>query len=219
MSHFKSYRSVDQIAHLSRSISTLKQSLEQQITQDFHLTFPQPPPNQVNILHESCYVIDVLGDEARDRLIQWYCNLQLKEYRNVFRGNEEAGGLDNISRRYAWLRRILGQYDEEHAGIFLGHWRVSEALVKAFCETTREDYRGILARSGKSLDVKLLLSALQQSLEFEYYLEKRFSQAVSLPKPFELTTRNENRWILSVRKVRNELSFSVRSFLKPLNHT
>src|SRR5437762_12563223 len=42
----------------------------------------------------------------------------------------------------------------------------------------REDYRGILARSGKSLDVKLLLSALQQSLEFEYYLEKRFSQAV-----------------------------------------
>jgi hypothetical protein len=181
MSHFKSYRSVDQIAHLSRSISTLKQSLEQQLTQDFHLTFPQPPPNQVNILHESCYVLDVLGDEARDRLIQWYCNLQLKEYRNVFRGNEEAGGLDNISRRYAWLRRILGQYDEEHAGIFLGHWRVSEALVKAFCETTRDDYRGILARSGKSLDVKLLLSGLQQSLEFEYYLEKRFSQTVSLP--------------------------------------
>ena len=28
------------------------------------------------------------------------------------------------------------------------------------------------------MDVKLLLSALQQSLEFEYYLEKRFSQAV-----------------------------------------
>ena len=42
----------------------------------------------------------------------------------------------------------------------------------------REDYRGILARSGKGLDVKLLLSALQQSLEFEYYLEKRFSQTV-----------------------------------------
>jgi vacuolar protein sorting-associated protein 53 len=42
----------------------------------------------------------------------------------------------------------------------------------------REDFRGILARSGKSLDVKLLLSALQQSLEFEYYLEKRFAQTV-----------------------------------------
>ena len=42
----------------------------------------------------------------------------------------------------------------------------------------REDYRGILARSGKGLDVKLLLSALAQSLEFEHYLEKRFSQHV-----------------------------------------
>lgn len=42
----------------------------------------------------------------------------------------------------------------------------------------REDFRAILARSGKSLDVKLLLSALQQTLEFEYYLEKRFAQTV-----------------------------------------
>ena len=33
-------------------------------------------------------------------------------------------------------------------------------------------------RSGKGLDIKLLLNALQQSLEFEHYLEKRFSQAV-----------------------------------------
>jgi len=178
MSHFKSYRSVEQIAHLSRSISTFQNSLEAQITTDFHTHFPKPPPNQVTILNESCFVIDTLGDEARDRLITWYCNLQLKEYRNVFRGNEEAGGLDNISRRYAWLRRILSVYDEDHASIFPQHWRVNECLAKAFCDTTREDFQGILARTGKSLDVKLLLTALQQSLEFEHYLEKRFSQTV-----------------------------------------
>lgn len=137
MSHFKSYRSVDQIAHVSRSISTLRQSLENQITTEFHTTFPQPPRTQVTTLHESCFVIDVLGEEARDRLITWYCNLQLKEYRNVFRGNEEAGGLDNISRRYAWLRRVLGVYDEDHASIFPAHWKVNENLCKAFCDTTR----------------------------------------------------------------------------------
>jgi vacuolar protein sorting-associated protein 53 len=189
MSHFKSYRSIDQVAHLSRSISTLTQTLETQITTEFHTAFPQPPPTQIHTLAESCLVIDVLGDEARKRLITWYCNLQLKDYRNVFRGNEEAGGLDNISRRYAWLRRILQNYDEEHAQIFPFHWRVNEAVCKAFCDTTRyllvreladgrDDYKGILARTGKNLDVKLLLNALQQSLEFEYYLEKRFSQAV-----------------------------------------
>src|SRR5262245_37657627 len=118
MSHFKSYRSVDQVAHLSRSISTLTQSLEQKIFNEFHSTFPQPPPTSIPILSESCQVIDVLGNETRDKLITWYYNLQLKEYRNVFRANEEAGGLDNISRRYAWLRRILSNYEEEHAKIF-----------------------------------------------------------------------------------------------------
>ena len=137
MSHFKSYRSVDQIAHLSRSISTLKQSLETQITTDFQATFPTPPPTQITTFHESCQVIEVLGDEAKERLITWYCNLQLKEYRSVFRGNEEAGGLDNISRRYAWLRRILGVYDDDHGAIFPALWKVNEALCKAFCDTTR----------------------------------------------------------------------------------
>lgn len=125
----------------------------------------------------------------------------------MFRGNEEAGGLDNISRRYAWLRRILQNYDEEHGQIFPAHWKVNEALCKAFCDTTRyplvrppfarigvgfrgdkvncrEDFRGILARSGKGLDVKLLLNALQQSLEFEHYLEKRFSQHVCTSTSF-----------------------------------
>jgi len=51
----------------------------------------------------------------------------------------------------------------------------------------RDDFKGILARSGKGLDVKLLLSALQQSLEFEHYLEKRFSQTVSLCRKFLMT--------------------------------
>src|SRR5436190_9670494 len=67
----------------------------------------------------------------------------------------------------------------------------------------REDYRGILVRSGKSLDVKLLLSALQQSLEFEYYLEKRFSHAVTFPVFTRLTIRNESHWIQSVQKVKS----------------
>ena len=67
----------------------------------------------------------------------------------------------------------------------------------------REDYRGILARSGKGLDVKLLLSALQQSLEFEHYLEKRFSQHVSSSEFPLSNSRNASHWILSVPKAKN----------------
>jgi vacuolar protein sorting-associated protein 53 len=51
-------------------------------------------------------------------------------------------------------------------------------MANVFAEGTREDYRGILSRttrSGQTLDVRLLLSCLQQTLEFEQALEKRFN--------------------------------------------
>jgi regulator of replication initiation timing len=184
MAHFKSYRSIDQIATLSRNVSDLQRELLEQVCEDFEVTFAKGELVQRRgMLAEACLVMDALGENARSRLITWYCNTQLREYRQVFRGNEEAGSLDNISRRYSWFRRMLKTYDEEHAAMFPAFWRVNEMLANAFCESTREDFRGILSRSlrradGQSLDVDLLLSCLQETLDFEQSLEKRFTATV-----------------------------------------
>ena len=179
MAHFKSYRSIDQIATLSRNVADLQRELLEQICEDFELTFAKGEVSQRRgVLAEGCLVMDALGDNARSRLITWYCNTQLREYRQVFRGNEEAGSLDNISRRYSWFRRMLKTYDEEHAAIFPSHWRVNEVLANVFCEGTRDDFKAILQRSmrsGQSFDVNLLLSCLQETLEFEHSLERRFA--------------------------------------------
>ncbi|KAI4141227.1 MAG: hypothetical protein LQ341_003567 [Variospora aurantia] len=181
MAHFKSYRSIDQIATLARNVSDLQRELLEQICEDFEVTFAKAEVAQRRgMLAEACLVMDSLGDNARSRLITWYCNTQLREYRQVFRSTEEAGSLDNISRRYAWFRRMLKTYDDEHAAMFPAHWRMNEMLANAFCEGTREDFRNILSRSvrrtdGHSLDVDLLLSCLQETLEFEHTLERRFS--------------------------------------------
>lgn len=53
-------------------------------------------------------------------------------------------------------------------------------LANSFCEGTREDFKAILQRSmrrgdGQTLDVDLLLSCLQETLNFEQSLERRFS--------------------------------------------
>lgn len=69
--------------------------------------------------------------------------------------------------------------------IFPSAWKVNEILANTFCEGTRDDFKGILSRSmrrvdGQSLDVNLLLSCLQQTLDFEQYLEQRFSSEVRL---------------------------------------
>ncbi|EAW08226.1 putative GARP complex subunit Vps53 [Aspergillus clavatus NRRL 1] len=179
MAHFKSYRSIDQIALLSRNVADIQRELLEQVCEDFELAFAKGEVAQKRTtLSEGCLVMDALGESARSRLVTWYCNFQLREYRQVFRNNEEAGSLDNISRRYSWFRRILKIYDEEYAAIFPAAWRVNEILANVFCEGTREDFKGILSRSvrnGQAIDVNLLLSCLQETLDFEHSLERRFA--------------------------------------------
>lgn len=179
MAHFKSYRSIDQIALLGRNVADIQRELLEQVCEDFELAFAKGEVGQkAGVLAEGCLVMDALGENARSRIVTWYCNFQLREYRQVFRNNEEAGSLDNISRRYSWFRRILKIYDEEYAGIFPASWRVNEILANVFCEGTRDDFKGILSRSvrnGQNLDVNLLLSCLQETLDFERSLERRFS--------------------------------------------
>lgn len=184
MAHFKSYRSIDQIALLSRNVADIQRELLEQVCEDFELAFAKGEVGQKQtVLAEGCLVMDALGDHARNRLVTWYCNFQLREYRQVFRNNEEAGSLDNISRRFSWFKRILKIYDEEYAAIFPGSWKVNEILANIFCEGTRDDFRGILSRSvrnGQTIDVNLLLSSLQETLDFEHSLELRF---ISSPRP------------------------------------
>lgn len=181
MKHFNSYRSIEQIAALSRGVSDLQRELLEQICEDFEIAFAKGEvPARRGTLIEACLVMDALGDAARSRLVAWYVNTELREYRQVFRGNDEAGSLDNIGRRYSWFKRMMKTHEEEHAAIFPPHWRVNEALATAFCDGTRDDFRGILERSmrrvdGNKIDVNLLLSCLQETLDFEQALERRFS--------------------------------------------
>jgi hypothetical protein len=187
VAHFKSYRSIDQIATLSRNVADLQSELLEQVCEDFEVVFAKGEVAQRKaMLAEACLVMDALGDHARTRLINWYCNTQLREYRQVFRGNDEAGSLDNISRRYSWFNRMMKTYDVEHAAIFPPYWKVNEMLSNSFCEGTREDFKGILQRSmrrgdGQTLDVNLLLSCLQETLNFEHSLEQRFASEVGFP--------------------------------------
>ncbi|TPX17032.1 uncharacterized protein E0L32_012309, partial [Thyridium curvatum] len=186
MRHFNSYRSIEQIAVLSRGVSELQRELLEQVCEDFEMAFAKGEVGlRRPVLVEACLVMDALGDTARSRLVTWYVNTELREYRQVFRGNDEAGSLDNIGRRYAWFKRMLKTHEEEHAAIFPAHWRVNEMLAMAFCDGTREDFKGILERSmrrtdGAKLDVNLLLSCLQETMDFEHGLEKRF--ASELPR-------------------------------------
>ncbi|KAK4228527.1 putative vacuolar protein sorting-associated protein 53 [Podospora fimiseda] len=181
MRHFNSYRSIEQIAVLSRNVSELQRELLEQVCEDFEIAFAKGEvAARRGVLVEACLVMDALGEHAKTRIVHWYVNTELREYRQVFRGNDEAGSLDNIGRRYAWFKRTLKTHEEEHAIIFPQHWRVNEQLAMSFCDGTREDFKGILEKSmrrtdGPKIDVNLLLSCLQETMDFEQGLERRFA--------------------------------------------
>ena len=181
MRHFNSYRSIEQIAVLSRNVSEIQRELLEQVCEDFEMAFAKGEvAARRQVLVEACLVMDALGETAKSRLVTWYVNTELREYRQVFRGNDEAGNLDNIGRRYAWFKRTLKTHEDEHAVIFPPHWHVNETLAMAFCDGTKDDFKGILEKSmrrtdGNRVDVNMLLSCLQETLDFEQSLERRFS--------------------------------------------
>jgi len=91
MAHFRSYRSIDQIALLSRNVSELQRGLLEQVCEDFEITFAKGEiATKKGMLKEACVVMDSLQDNGKQRIISWYCNTQLREYRQVFRGNDEV---------------------------------------------------------------------------------------------------------------------------------
>lgn len=107
-------------------------------------------------LSDACLVVDALGEDAkyvslfwppvpystsplhRSALLKWYSLLLLRDYRRLFGGAaSEAGQLDNISRRFAWFRRVLKTHEEENGGIFPQAWNVGAVLAGGFAEVTK----------------------------------------------------------------------------------
>ncbi|KAI9096614.1 Vps53-like protein [Phlyctochytrium arcticum] len=180
LEHFKSYRSVDQIARFLDAIAQLQMTIRRQIFHDFDNGFSGALRSSIGQLSDACLVINILDGDAKKALIDWYCELHLKDYRSIFRSNPEVAGLGDVSRRYAWIKRLLKTHDEEHAVIFPPEWKIAEALCEKFCQDTRRDLGEVLAKADSNMDVKVMLQALQTSIEFEGKLFTRFG-----PKNFE----------------------------------
>ena len=78
--------------------------------------------------------------DVRTQLLDRYVALELKDYRRIFRATDEAGQLDNISRRFAWFRRLLQTHEIEQGRVFPVEWKAGWYLLARFVEITRLPY-------------------------------------------------------------------------------
>ncbi|OZJ04577.1 hypothetical protein BZG36_02776 [Bifiguratus adelaidae] len=175
---FRSYKSVPQIDRLFRSIASIEDHLKKQIMREFENGFNGSGAlvGKVATLHDACLLADVLGESVKTWVQDWYLDLQLKDYRRIFRPHEEVSAIDNVSRRYAWLKRLLKVVDEDQSGIFPPSWAMGEAVSLRFCTYTRDDIREILQRDPPK-DVKILLQAIHTSMDFETQIARRYTRA------------------------------------------
>ncbi|KAF9523511.1 Vps53-like protein [Crepidotus variabilis] len=174
---FKTYTAVPHINRVWKRIQEIQQQLRTQLDADFDAFYLQDGNKQLKstLISEACKVVDTLGPDVRFHLIERFVALELKEYRRIFRTNDEAGQLDNLSRRFAWFRRLLQTHELEQGRVFPSDWKVSWFLLTKFTEITRDDVKTLLTKSGSNLTVKALLDNLAVATEFELSMSKKWA--------------------------------------------
>ncbi|KAF8658322.1 hypothetical protein AX16_002090 [Volvariella volvacea WC 439] len=175
-SSFKGHASIKHISRIWKRIQHIQGELRGYIDADFDAFFLQDSSRALQhiTIADACLVVDVLGSETRTQLIDRYAALELKEYCRIFRLTDEAGQLDNITRRFAWFKRLLQTHETEQGRIFPAEWKVGWFLLAKFVEITRDDLTGLLSKAGNSLTVTSLLEALQYTIDFEQSMAKRW---------------------------------------------
>lgn len=120
----------------------------------------------------------------RTQMVERYVGSELKEYRRVFKPSGEAGGLDNVGRRFAWFRRVLSRHetemenDKDDKRVFPDDWKVGWAMFAKFSEITREDLTAVMSKAAPALTVQQLLDTLQPTMEFEAFISRKYSTPV-----------------------------------------
>lgn len=173
----KTYKDNPQISILCTNFTAFQTEIKKSIFNEFENAFNGGTISlQAPTLNDACLVLELLETDAKSQLCRWYFEIQLNDYRGLFKKNPEVSGLADISRRFAWLKRMLKTFDDTHAAIFPPHWTMADALSWQFCQETKRDLAEVIIRSERdgSFDTRVMLAAIQSTIEFEGKLELRF---------------------------------------------
>ncbi|SMN20806.1 similar to Saccharomyces cerevisiae YJL029C VPS53 Component of the GARP (Golgi-associated retrograde protein) complex [Maudiozyma saulgeensis] len=186
-STFMSYKSVTEINILLSSISRLKSDILNKIKKIFNeLLSGKIPGNEkleVQLRDGACELLDS-NNSAKLQIIDWCLSKLLYEIKEIFQLDDEAGSLENLSRRYMFFKKILNNFNSKYAAYFPPSWGIPLALASQFYEITKEDLDTLLRRElqGKTPSIDLFMGSLQVTLDFEKYIDVRFSNKCKAEK-------------------------------------
>lgn len=170
MEYFKAYKSIDEIAALNRQIHQTQSKLVDDVFIDFEDAFTNHFSN--DSLRYGCEVLEIADPKYKDKLLTWFYNLQLEEIQSIFASLGEAGGLENVNRRYLFFTNVLGNIRAHYLHAFPPLWAVDLELSKLFCKMTHQEIAAKLLATKTSSAV--ILDALTATLAFEKQLNETF---------------------------------------------
>lgn len=166
------------VQNLNQKLKVYQQELKKIVFEIFKDVFITSQfKEKEGLLNNSCLVLDILQNESKEMLCKWYIDQNLKDYIDLYQRNPEVSSLEEIQRRYQWLKRWLRLYDTEHFLAFPKHWKVDQLFTLEFCKFTREDLlkEMEMTESKGSFDTNQMLQAIQHSVELEEKLVQRYS--------------------------------------------
>jgi vacuolar protein sorting-associated protein 53 len=87
----KEFKDNQQIVALCEKMMSFENEVKKSIFNEFEGAFNGGTiALQADTLNESCYVLEFLEMDAKNQLIRWYIEMQLTDYRNLFRKNPEV---------------------------------------------------------------------------------------------------------------------------------
>lgn len=186
---FVSYKSLDEINYLLSAISRLKADALAKIKQNYNALFssgnvPEHDTTLSSELREgACELLDC-DSSTKTQMIDWCLDKLLFEMNEIFRVDDEAGSLENLSRRYMYFKKILNNFNSKFADYFLKDWEMSVRLTTSFYRISHKDLQVLLKREfkDKNPSIDLFMAALQSTLDFEKYIDVRFSKKIKEPK-------------------------------------
>ncbi|CCH60845.1 hypothetical protein TBLA_0D03450 [Henningerozyma blattae CBS 6284] len=144
----------------------------------------------------ACEIIDNNSKEGlKIKLIDEILNKLMYEINEIFQIDDEAGSLENLSRRYIYFKKILNKFNTDYNKFFKVEWKMSIRLTTLFYEKTIKDLQILLKREFSTTNsssvstntvgskkIDLFMNCMQTTIEFEKYIDVRFSQQLKCDK-------------------------------------
>uniref|UniRef100_A0A6G1SPN2 Vacuolar protein sorting-associated protein 53 homolog n=1 Tax=Aceria tosichella TaxID=561515 RepID=A0A6G1SPN2_9ACAR len=198
MTQFVDYKHIPQISHLSNEIERLCDNINERINLDFKRVFEVPRAknsigkDDIKLIAEACLVVSLLGHETREKLINWFLELQLTEYSALFKDSQlSMSSLNGVDKRYSWLKKHLLEFEEKYGYLFPPPWQMSERMAIEFCNKTREGLTRVMSSNPNEVKLDSFVFAMNKTTAFESLLTKRFNDDSN--SPTEDTQDNSNR--------------------------